>query len=73
MRTDSLNFSLLIILMATFFPDTQCTPSFTRPIIIIIEKAREKKKEKWFEEVNGVKIQYNFIEYESGGLSIQSS
>ena len=30
-NTDSLNFSLLTILMATLFPVTQCTPSFTRP------------------------------------------
>lgn len=30
-KTDSVNFSLFIILMATLFPDTHCTPSFTRP------------------------------------------
>lgn len=41
-RTDSLNFSLFIILMATRLPRTQCTPSLTRPdgrrvmLIIII-------------------------------------
>uniref|UniRef100_A0A182IJH7 Uncharacterized protein n=1 Tax=Anopheles atroparvus TaxID=41427 RepID=A0A182IJH7_ANOAO len=31
-NTDSLSFSRLMILMATFFPSTQCTPSFTRPV-----------------------------------------
>lgn len=31
-NTDSLNFSRLIILIATFLPRTQCTPSFTRPV-----------------------------------------
>ncbi len=31
-RTDSLSFSLLIILIATFFPSTQCTPNLTRPV-----------------------------------------
>ena len=30
-RTDSVSFSLLTILMATFFPVTQCTPSLTKP------------------------------------------
>ena len=32
--TDSLNFSLLIILMATFLPITQWTPSFTSPVTL---------------------------------------
>lgn len=30
-KTDSLNFSRLMILMATFFPATQWTPSLTKP------------------------------------------
>lgn len=30
-NTDSVSFSLFIILMATRFPDTHCTPSFTSP------------------------------------------
>ena len=30
-NTDSLSFSLLTILMATFFPETQWTPSLTKP------------------------------------------
>lgn len=34
--TDSLSFSRLIILMATFLPSTQCTPSLTRPVIKLI-------------------------------------
>ena len=31
-KTDSLNFSLFMILMATFLPITQWTPSFTSPV-----------------------------------------
>lgn len=33
-KTDSLSFSRLMILMATFFPATQCTPNFTNPIYL---------------------------------------
>lgn len=55
MSTDSLSFSLLIILMATFFPVTHCTPNFTRPIIN--EMKKKKKNKKVISEVNGVKIQ----------------
>lgn len=32
--TLSLNFSLLIILIATFLPVTQCTPNLTKPVKI---------------------------------------
>lgn len=41
-RTFSLNFSLLIILIATFLPVTQWTPSLTRPEIkkYIINKCK---------------------------------
>lgn len=38
--TDSLSFSRLIILIATFFAVTQCTPNFTRP-----------ENEKWTRDV----------------------
>lgn len=31
MRTDSLSFSLFTIFIATLFPETQWTPSFTSP------------------------------------------
>lgn len=44
-KTDSDNFSLLIIFIATFFPSTQCTPNFTKPVslLIINEKIRINK------------------------------
>lgn len=45
-NTDSDSFSRLMILMATFLPNTQWTPSFTRPANIR-ENKQLKQQEKW--------------------------